>query len=101
MVLAGSAALAATTPGSVENADTGTSCDTGSMPLKAGRCRISVIEGSCTSSVRPLGLASITRRVPISPSAPPRFSTTTGWPQSCDSSLATTRACASVPPPAA
>src|SRR6266446_6533504 len=53
------------------------------------------------SSVVPSGLALATTSVPITPPAPPRFSTTTAWPHFCESFAATVRAVMSVPPPGA
>ena len=54
------------------------------------------------SSVWPSGLALATTSTPITPPAPPRFSTTIEWPfHSCDSLAATVRAVMSVPPPGA
>jgi hypothetical protein len=63
--------------------------------------RHSSIELSCTSSVWPSAGCCSTRCVPTQPSAPARFSTTTGWPHCEERSFAISRARASVPPPAA
>src|SRR5882672_11463559 len=53
------------------------------------------------NSVLPSGLAFATTSVPITPPAPPRFSTTTDCPHFCESFAATVRAVISVPPPGA
>src|SRR5882762_2888976 len=53
------------------------------------------------SRVVPSGLAFATASAPITPPAPPRFSTTTAWPHFCESFAATVRAVISVPPPGA
>src|SRR5687768_217319 len=52
-----------------------------------------------TRSVYPSGLARAASSVPIRPLAPPRLSTTTGWPQPSESFCATVREMMSVPPP--
>src|SRR5258706_11289558 len=53
------------------------------------------------NSVVPSGFAFATTSAPITPPAPPRFSTTTGCPHSCCSFTPTVRAVMSVPPPGA
>ena len=54
----------------------------------------------CISSVWPSGADLATASAPIAPPAPPRFSTTTGWPMLSLMRWATMRATTSVVPPA-